>query len=119
VAERGEVGAPSGAARAPALRQLRHVVAVLRGVAHEEPVEVARKVRYGEPEAALAAVGVGGPGVEQLHPPGRGRCVSIFLDKNRRYIGKPQSKWPPERTPRPPHPAASSSLEPSAAAAGC
>jgi hypothetical protein len=24
--------------------------------------------------------------------PGRGRCISIFLDKNRRYIGKYQSK---------------------------
>eukprot|EP01047_Picozoa_sp_COSAG01_P010244 COSAG01_NODE_431_length_17124_cov_26.577386_7_plen_233_part_00 len=34
---------------------------------------------------------------------GRGRCVSIFLDKNRRYIGKSQSKRPPKRTQRPPH----------------
>jgi hypothetical protein len=34
---------------------------------------------------------------------GRGRCVSIFLDKNRRYIGKYQSKLPPKRTQRPPH----------------
>jgi hypothetical protein len=35
--------------------------------------------------------------------PTRGRCVSIFLDKNRRYIGKSQSKRPPERTQRTPH----------------
>jgi hypothetical protein len=28
---------------------------------------------------------------------GRGRCVSIFLDKNRRYIGKFQSKRPDEK----------------------
>jgi hypothetical protein len=34
---------------------------------------------------------------------GRGRCVSIFLDKDRRYIGKYQSKLPPKRTQRPPH----------------
>jgi hypothetical protein len=33
----------------------------------------------------------------------RVRCVSIFLDKNRRYIGKSQSKWPPKRTQRTPH----------------
>eukprot|EP01047_Picozoa_sp_COSAG01_P046192 COSAG01_NODE_4316_length_5136_cov_2.864087_3_plen_199_part_00 len=32
----------------------------------------------------------------------RGRCVSIFL-KNRRYIGKSQSKRPHKRTQRPPH----------------
>jgi hypothetical protein len=31
---------------------------------------------------------------------GRGRCVSIFLDKNRHYIGKSQSKRPPKRTQR-------------------
>jgi hypothetical protein len=35
--------------------------------------------------------------------PGRGRCVSIFLDKNRHYIGKSQPKRPPTRTQRPPH----------------
>jgi hypothetical protein len=28
----------------------------------------------------------------------RVRCVSIFLDKNRRYIGKSQSQRPPKRT---------------------
>jgi hypothetical protein len=28
---------------------------------------------------------------------GRGRCVSIFLDKNRRYIGKSQSKRPAKK----------------------
>jgi hypothetical protein len=33
----------------------------------------------------------------------RVRCVSIFLDKNRRYIGKYQSKRPPKRTQRTPH----------------
>eukprot|EP01047_Picozoa_sp_COSAG01_P001944 COSAG01_NODE_48_length_31904_cov_21.696997_28_plen_197_part_00 len=32
--------------------------------------------------------------------PGRARCVSILLDKNRRHIGKSQSKRPPERTQR-------------------
>jgi hypothetical protein len=31
------------------------------------------------------------------------RCVSTFLDKNRRYIGKSQPKRPPKRTPRTPH----------------
>jgi hypothetical protein len=36
-------------------------------------------------------------------PPGRGRCVSRFLDKNRRCVGKSQSTRPPTRTPRPPH----------------
>jgi hypothetical protein len=35
--------------------------------------------------------------------PTRVRCVSIFLDKNRRYIGKSQSERPPERTQRTPH----------------
>jgi hypothetical protein len=34
---------------------------------------------------------------------GRGRCVSIFLDKSRRHIAKSQSKRPPKRTQRPPH----------------
>jgi hypothetical protein len=34
----------------------------------------------------------------------RDRCVSIILDKNRRYIGKSQSKRPPKRTQRTPHP---------------
>ena len=34
---------------------------------------------------------------------GRGRCVSIFLDRNRRYVGKSQPKRPPKRTQRPPH----------------
>jgi hypothetical protein len=34
---------------------------------------------------------------------GRGGCVSIFLDKNRRYIGKSQSKRPLKRTQRTPH----------------
>ena len=33
----------------------------------------------------------------------RVRCVSIFLDQNRRYIGKSQSKRPPKRTKRTPH----------------
>jgi hypothetical protein len=33
-------------------------------------------------------------------PPTRVRCVSRFLDKNRRYIGTSQSKWPPKRTQR-------------------
>jgi hypothetical protein len=36
--------------------------------------------------------------------PTRVRCVSIFLDKNRRDIGKSQSKRPPKRTQRTPHP---------------
>jgi hypothetical protein len=36
--------------------------------------------------------------------PGRGRYVSMFLDKNRRYTGESQSKQPPKRTQRPPHP---------------
>jgi hypothetical protein len=35
--------------------------------------------------------------------PTRVRCVSVFLDKNRRYIGKSQSKRPPTRTQRTPH----------------
>jgi hypothetical protein len=39
--------------------------------------------------------------------PTRRRCVSIFLDKNRRYTGKSQSKQPPKRTQRTPHRAAS------------
>jgi hypothetical protein len=34
---------------------------------------------------------------------GWSRCVSILLDKNRRYIGKSQSQRPPKRTQRPPH----------------
>jgi hypothetical protein len=29
---------------------------------------------------------------------GHGRCVSIFLDKNRRHVGKSRSKRPPKRT---------------------
>jgi hypothetical protein len=33
----------------------------------------------------------------------RVRSVSMFLDKNRRYIGKSQSKRPPKRTQRTPH----------------
>jgi hypothetical protein len=33
----------------------------------------------------------------------RVRCVSIFRDKNRRYIGKSQPKRPPKRTQRTPH----------------
>eukprot|EP01047_Picozoa_sp_COSAG01_P033308 COSAG01_NODE_2445_length_7675_cov_30.173036_6_plen_214_part_00 len=33
----------------------------------------------------------------------RVRCVSIFLDKNRRYIGKSQSKRKPKRTQQTPH----------------
>jgi hypothetical protein len=32
--------------------------------------------------------------------PTRVRCVSIFLDKNRRYICKYQSEFPPKRTQR-------------------
>jgi hypothetical protein len=36
-------------------------------------------------------------------PSTRVRCVLIFLDKNRRYIGKSQSKRPPIRTQRAPH----------------
>jgi hypothetical protein len=35
--------------------------------------------------------------------PTRARCVSIFLDKNRRHIGKSQPKRPPQRTQRTPH----------------
>jgi hypothetical protein len=38
--------------------------------------------------------------------PSRGHCVSIFLDKDRRHIGKSQSERPPTRTQRPPHRAA-------------
>jgi hypothetical protein len=34
----------------------------------------------------------------------RVRCVSVFLDQNRRYIGKSQSERPPNRTQRTPHP---------------
>jgi hypothetical protein len=37
-------------------------------------------------------------------PATRVRCVSMFLDKNRRYIGKSQSKRPPKRTQRTPDP---------------
>eukprot|EP01047_Picozoa_sp_COSAG01_P082855 COSAG01_NODE_17095_length_1179_cov_1.221296_2_plen_169_part_00 len=36
-------------------------------------------------------------------PSDRVRCVLIFLDKNRRCIGKSQSKRPPKRTQRTPH----------------
>eukprot|EP01047_Picozoa_sp_COSAG01_P041538 COSAG01_NODE_3570_length_5924_cov_4.911588_4_plen_247_part_00 len=47
------------------------------------------------------------PGCRALRQRGalttRVRCVSIFLDKNRRYIGKSQSKQPLKRTQRTPH----------------
>ena len=39
----------------------------------------------------------------QRSGPTRVRCVSIFLDKNRRYIGTSQPKRPPERKQRTPH----------------
>eukprot|EP01047_Picozoa_sp_COSAG01_P001139 COSAG01_NODE_24_length_37608_cov_19.303154_26_plen_207_part_00 len=45
-----------------------------------------------------AALGV--LGQQQVDQPGRGRCVSIFPDKNRRHIGKSQSTRPPQRTQR-------------------
>jgi hypothetical protein len=38
-----------------------------------------------------------------LRAHGRGRGVSIFLGKNRRHLGKSQSKWPPKRMQGPPH----------------
>eukprot|EP01047_Picozoa_sp_COSAG01_P074873 COSAG01_NODE_12651_length_1704_cov_1.047352_1_plen_144_part_10 len=52
----------------------------------------------------VAGTGAGGErrAVARADPcaqPTRGRCVSIFLDKNRRYIGKSQPKRPPKRTP--------------------
>eukprot|EP01047_Picozoa_sp_COSAG01_P033404 COSAG01_NODE_2456_length_7666_cov_451.127660_4_plen_197_part_00 len=43
------------------------------------------------------------PSHQRLAPPTRVRCVSTFLDKNRRYIGKSQPQRPPERTQRTPH----------------
>jgi hypothetical protein len=50
-------------------------------------------------DLALAQDDLGGGG-----PAPRVRCVSmLLLDKNRRYIGKSQSKRPPTRTQRPPH----------------
>eukprot|EP01047_Picozoa_sp_COSAG01_P011534 COSAG01_NODE_506_length_16125_cov_5.130912_9_plen_174_part_00 len=39
-------------------------------------------------------------------PPTRVRCASVFLDKNRRYIGESQSQQPAKMTQRTPHPAA-------------
>jgi hypothetical protein len=42
-------------------------------------------------------------------PPGHGRCVSIFLGKSRCHIGRSQSKQPPKRAQRPPHPTRRSS----------
>jgi hypothetical protein len=39
----------------------------------------------------------------RVERPGRGRGASIFLGKDRRYIGKCQSQRPPKRTQRPPH----------------
>eukprot|EP01047_Picozoa_sp_COSAG01_P048716 COSAG01_NODE_4768_length_4754_cov_24.235661_4_plen_141_part_00 len=33
----------------------------------------------------------------------RVRCISIFLDKNRRYMGNSQPKQPPKRTQRTPY----------------
>eukprot|EP01047_Picozoa_sp_COSAG01_P108796 COSAG01_NODE_37702_length_500_cov_0.411471_1_plen_99_part_10 len=39
----------------------------------------------------------------RLLPPGRGRCVSMFLDRNRRHIGESQPERPPKQTQRPPH----------------
>jgi hypothetical protein len=45
-----------------------------------------------------------GPGPPPRQPPPtRGRCVSIFLGKNRRCIGKSQPKRPSQRTQRTPH----------------
>jgi hypothetical protein len=38
----------------------------------------------------------GGPTMLARCATGRGRCVSIFLDKNSRYIGESQSKRPPK-----------------------
>jgi hypothetical protein len=35
--------------------------------------------------------------LERLMGPGRGRCVSIFLDKNRRHTGESQSKRPAKK----------------------
>eukprot|EP01047_Picozoa_sp_COSAG01_P031639 COSAG01_NODE_2253_length_8073_cov_14.930524_5_plen_188_part_00 len=43
------------------------------------------------------------PGTVAVGPSTRVRCVSIFLDGNRRYIGKSQTKRPPKRTRRTPH----------------
>ena len=55
------------------------------------------------PAASAARGARRGPAVG--HRPGRGRCVSMFLDKNKRYIGKSQLRRPHKRTQRPPHPA--------------
>jgi hypothetical protein len=52
----------------------------------------------------------GAAGVGAAPRPTRVRCVSILLDKNRRYIGKSQSKRPPKRTQRTPHRACASWL---------
>jgi hypothetical protein len=46
------------------------------------------------------------------HPTTHVRCVSIFLDKNRRYIGTSQSKRPPKRTQRTPHLSSDGELQP-------
>jgi hypothetical protein len=48
-----------------------------------------RESHHGEHQPQRAGAGV--------------RCVSIFLDKNRRYIGKCQPKRTPQRTQRTPH----------------
>jgi hypothetical protein len=53
---------------------------------------------HGEAAALVVVLGVG--------EAARVRCVSIFRDKNRHYIGKSQSKWPPKGTQRTPHPGA-------------
>jgi hypothetical protein len=50
---------------------------------------------HGEAAALVVVLGVG--------EAARVRCVSIFRDKNRHYIGKAQIKWPPKGTQRTPH----------------
>jgi hypothetical protein len=49
---------------------------------------------------------------------GRGRCVSIFLEKHRRYIVKCQLKRPPKSTQRPPHQTGDATVEGSAHGGG-
>jgi hypothetical protein len=53
--------------------------------------------------SGTAAPTTGGAARAAPAPAGRGRGVSIFLGKNRRYIGKSQPERPPQRTQRTSH----------------
>jgi hypothetical protein len=66
---------------------------------------VRNDAKHGTPKikkAPAAPAAAGAPPRPRSCPPTRVRCVSICLDKNRRDIGKSQSKRPSERTQRTP-----------------